>query len=53
MDDIIVNNRYKIAEKLNHKSKCDIYKGIDLKDKKVVAVKVYDLKSCLILKRKK
>ena len=44
MDDIIVNNRYKIAEKLNHKSKCDIYKGIDLKDKKVVAVKVYDLK---------
>ena len=40
----IINNRYKIIEKLKEGRKFTTYKGFDLKDKKEVAIKVVDLK---------
>ena len=43
--DTIINNRYKIIEKIKEKSNCIIYKGFDLKEKKDVAVKVINLKN--------
>ena len=38
--DVIIKNRYKIIEKIKDKSKCSIYKGFDLIEKRDVAVKV-------------
>ena len=41
----IINNRYKILEKMKVKGTSTIYHGLDLKEKREVAIRVIDLKN--------
>ena len=41
----LLNNRYRIIEKLDVKAGTQIFRGFDLKDKKEVTIKVIDLKN--------
>ena len=42
--DALINNRYRIINKINEKTKSTIYKGFDLKEKRDVAIKVINMK---------